>query len=394
MLDRRSFLKSSSLLALAPTVPAFLAQTARAAAPDREGRVLVVVQLDGGNDGLNTVVPFGDEAYARYRPRLRLPVDQLIKLNDGVGLHPSLRAAAKLLEQKQLAVVQGVGYPNPNRSHARSMAVWQTARFDPEEHRGSGWIGRALDASPTALPVPASLFIGTNAPPAALRGRRSVASALAHLEDYRVSGMAGPVKAMPAPADDLAAFIRRSLLDAYTTADRLSAVARGGASAEGYPQTPLAGQLRLVARLIKASFAARVYYTVQSGYDTHAQQLPVHANLLSEWGGAVQAFLDDLAAARLADRVAVLAFSEFGRQVRENASGGTDHGTAGVAFLAGPGVHSGLAGTPPSLVDLVDGEPKMTVDFRQVYATILENWLGLPAKEALGGAFERLPLFT
>src|SRR5262245_224686 len=147
MLSRRDFLKSSALLALAPTVPGFLAQSARAAQPDRDGRVLVVIQLDGGNDGINTIVPFAAEGYARHRKLLRLPADRLLKVNDTVGLHPALGGAAKLLETGRLTLVQGVGYPNPDRSHFRSMAIWQTARLDPKEHAGPGWLGTALDGA-------------------------------------------------------------------------------------------------------------------------------------------------------------------------------------------------------------------------------------------------------
>jgi uncharacterized protein (DUF1501 family) len=395
VLSRRDFLSRSTLIALAPTVPAFLARAAIAAPPGRDGRVLVVVQLDGGNDGINTVVPYADEGYARHRKQLRLPRDQLIKLSDRVALHPSLGDAAKLLDGGRLSIVQGVGYPNPSRSHARSMAIWQTARFDAEGHDGPGWLGRALDGAPCPPAAgPVSLSVGMEVPPAALRGRRSVAAAFGGVEDFRLTAEAAAVRALTAgtPADDLAAFIHRSMLEAHTTADRLLDAAGAADTAAAYPATQLAGRLRLVARLIKAGFDARVYYTAQSGYDTHANQLQAHANLLSGFAGAVRAFLDDLAAAGVADRVVVLAFSEFGRQLRENASAGTDHGTAGPVFLAGPGVRAGLAGRAPSLSDLERREPKMAVDFRQVYATVLEGWLGLPS-QALEGAFERLPLF-
>src|SRR5579871_3604367 len=145
MPSRRDFLKRASLVALAPTVPAFLARTARAAVPDKDGRVLVVIQLDGGNDGINTVVPFADEGYAKCRRALRLARDQLIKVNDSVALHPAMGDAGRLLDSQRLAIVQAVGYPNPNRSHFESMAIWHTARFDPEERDGLGWIGRGLD---------------------------------------------------------------------------------------------------------------------------------------------------------------------------------------------------------------------------------------------------------
>jgi len=390
MLSRRDFLNRSALVALAPTVPLFLARSLRAAAPQRDGRVLVVVQLGGGNDGLNTVVPFKDEDYLKNRKALRLPEKQLHKIDDRTALHPALGDAMKLLESKRLAIVQGVGYPNPNRSHDRSMAIWQTARFDPEEHKGHGWLGRALDANATP-----SLFVGTSALPIALRGRRSAASTLSRLEEFHLLGDAAAVRSMASPVSDsgLCDFVHRSFLDAYTTCDRLADVARVQDGGVNYPSTGLANRLQLIARLLKTGFAARVYYTSQGGYDTHAAQLFTHANLLRELGGAVRAFLDDLAVAHLAERVAVLVFSEFGRQVRENASAGTDHGTAAPVLLAGAGVQSGLVGTAPNLLDLVVNAPKMTTDFRRVYATVLEDWLGIPSKDALGGAFERLPLF-
>jgi uncharacterized protein (DUF1501 family) len=394
---RRDFLKSASLIALAPTVPGFLARTARAARPQRDGRILVVIQLDGGNDGINTIVPFADDGYAKHRRLLRLPEYQLVKVNDRVGLHPGLAEAGKLLETGRLAVVQGVGYPNPNRSHFESMAIWQTARLDPEARNDLGWVGRAIDAGGPAGGVPDAVFVGGGVLPVALRGRRAVTSAMTRPEDFLLDPRA---KAKPGasgadPQDDLAAFVRRSTLDAYATADRMAEVAAGKDGDAHYPTTGLAGQLRLMARLIKGDVGTRVFYTRQTGYDTHAGQLGTHAGLLGELGGALRAFLDDLAAARLADRVLVLCFSEFGRTVQENASAGTDHGTAGPVFLAGPGVKSGLVGTTPSLLDLDPkfGDLRTGLDFRQVYATILQDWLGLPSKMALAGTFERLPLF-
>ena len=391
---RRDFLKTSTLLALAPTVPGFLARTAWAARPERDGRVLIVLQLDGGNDGLNTVVPFADDNYARLRRRLRVPVNELIKVNDRVGLHPALGRAAKLLESGRLAVVQGVGYPNPSRSHFRSMAIWHAARFDHEEHNGLGWLGRALDGATTPAGESGSLFVGLESPPVALRGRRSATAALSRLEDLTISADATVVRTATADdADDLAAFVRRTTLDAYAAAERVQEAAHAGADGGVYPATALAERLRLIARLLKAGFGTRVFYTLQAGYDTHAQQTFPHAALLGELAGALSAFFDDLTTVKLADRVLVLAFSEFGRTVKENASGGTDHGTAGPVFLVGPAVKPGLIGAAPSLTELEGGEPKMSVDFRRVYATVLEDWLGLPSRTALAGTFEHLPLF-
>ena len=396
MFSRRDFLKHSVLIALAPTVPGFLAQTARAAKSERDSRILVVVQLDGGNDGINTVVPFADPGYAKHRQVLRLPATQLLKVTDSVALHPTLFEAGKLLDSERFAMVPGVGYPNPNRSHFESMAIWHTARFDPEDRNGLGWIGRALDgvAGP-ARRGPASLFIGSGLLPGALPGRRAVAASLARPDDLVLPAGMRPKGAAAVPAQDLAAFVQRSALDAYATADRMAEVARREDSGARYPATELASQLRLMARLIKANFGTRVYYARQGGYDTHGGQLAAHAALLGEFAGAVRAFLDDLATGKLAERVMVLAFSEFGRTVKENASAGTDHGTSGPVFLAGSQVRAGMQGKMPSLLDLdpQSGELRVGTDFRRVYATVLENWLGLEAKPVLGGDFDLLPLF-
>ena len=346
------------------------------------------MQLDGGNDGINTVVPFKDDGYARHRKAIRLSEKRLIKVSGEVGLHPAMGDAGKLLESGRLAIVPGVGYPNPSRSHFRSMATWQSARLDERDHTGLGWVGRGLDEGPaTRDGAPAAFLIGSDDPPPAIRGRRLVSAALDRLDDYAVTGKdagARPTGSSTA-GDDLGQFLRRSLLDAYTTADRLADVAAARDVRASYPDSELARRLGLTARLIKAGLGTRVYYLEQGGYDTHGQQIPRHAVLLEELSASLRAFLDDLSASRLADRVVVLVFSEFGRRVAENGSIGTDHGTAGPLLLAGPCVRPGLHGAYPSLMDLADGDLKMTVDFRRVYATVLESWLGLPAKEALGG---------
>jgi uncharacterized protein (DUF1501 family) len=399
-------LHTSTQVALAPTVPGFLARTARAAPPERDGRILVIIQLDGGNDGINAVVPFGDEGYDRHRQLLRLPADQLFKVNEEVGLHPAMGDAAKLLEGGRLAIVQGVGYPNPSRSHFRSMTIWQSAKVNlprfkediavEEDKAVYGWIGQALDDDRDPSDgSPASVFVGGDTPPAALRGRRSTTSTMTRPEDS-VLTLPGETRldlADPGRGEDLAAFVRRSTLDAYATSERMAEVLRVKDTGASYPASGLAGRLRVIARLIKGGVRARVFYTPQAGYDTHRVQLPIQADLLGELAGALRAFLDDLAAAKLADRVVVMCFSEFGRRVGENASQGTDHGTAGPVFLAGTSVKAGLLGKAPKLLDLHEGDLKMTVDFRRVYASLLEDWLGLPSKPALGGDFDKLALF-
>lgn len=401
MLRRRDLLKHCSLIALAPTVPGFLARLARAAEVGAKDRILVVVQLDGGNDGLNTVVPFSDECYARHRDKLRLNPKDVIKLNENVALNAAMRAAADLYHSQRLTIVEGVGYPNPNRSHDVSMAIWHTARFDPAEHKSYGWLGRALDtkADEADRSAPALLRVGDGALPTAVIGRRAIAGGFSRLDELAATGdlgrrLAAEIKPADAAAtqnasDTLADFARRATLDAYATADSVSRAAAKTAG-RGYPTTALGQHLGTIARLIEAELPTRVYYANQSGYDTHAAQLPQHATLLRELSEALKAFLDDLAASQLSDRVLVLCFSEFGRRVSENASQGTDHGTAGPVLLAGGGTRAGLVGARPSLADLDSGDLKMTVDFRRVYATLLDDWLGVDSQVVLGDRFERL----
>jgi uncharacterized protein (DUF1501 family) len=321
------------------------------------------------------------------RPTLAVEKKNVVKVTGEIGLHPALRPLDKLFQAGQLGVMPGVSYPNPNRSHFESMAIWQTARFDKEDRGGYGWIGQALD--PSAW----SSYVLGSAVPRAVRGRRSATVALGRIEDVLLADAESARKAVgPAISDDLLSFVRRQTVDAHSTGERLARLTQGGDTGK-YPATNLSERLKLAARLLKSNLGARVFYTTQGGYDTHAGQRFTHSGLLSEFAGAVAAFFEDLKEAKLADRVALLAFSEFGRTIKENGSAGTDHGTAGVVFLAGPGVKGGLASKMPSLTDLAGGEPKMTADFRRVYATILSDWLGLQERAALGGNFERMPLF-
>lgn len=385
MLTRRSFLQSSSLLALSSSVPQFLTRTASAMPVDKDGRVLVVVQLDGGNDALNTIVPHADPEYAKLRTKLRLNPKNLVKISDTIGLHPSLKALDKLLGAGQLAAIPGVGYPNPNRSHFESMAVWHTARFEPEDRKGYGWLGRAFD------PAAGNLYSIGGDVPTALRGRRSTAVSFNQIEEVllRESTQAKPSDS--GKDEDLQAFVRRQTVEAAATAEKLSKLS-ADSSVTRYPQTALADKLKLVARLLRADLGGRVFYTKQGGYDTHSQQLFNHARLLDEFAGAVAAFFSDLKESKLADRVTLMAFSEFGRTIHENGSAGTDHGTAGAVFVAGPTVKGGLAGSMPSLTDLEKLEPKMTTDFRNVYAAVLEDWLALKSDD-LGKGIRPMALF-
>jgi uncharacterized protein (DUF1501 family) len=277
------------------------------------------------------------------------------------------------------------------------MAVWHTARRDPRDHKGPGWLGMGLDqGKAVAGGAPAMVFVGGGQLPPALRSRRSVASALTRPEDFVLSPEAKAKLAGDREGqDDLAAFVHRMAVEGQATAERMKSVLTDRDDGPAYPASELAQQLKLCARLIRADAGTRVFYTRQGGYDTHAAQFGTHFQLLSALSGGLKAFLDDLKAAKLAERATVLVFSEFGRTVKENGSAGTDHGTASPVFLAGPAVKGGLVGTTPSLMDLdpKHGDLKVGLDFRRVYAGVLRDWLGLAAEPVVGKGMEPLPLF-
>ena len=389
-MNRRTALSSASLVALAPTIPNFLTSTARASTGSGSSsqRILVVVQLSGGNDGLNTIVPYADELYPKYRQQLKVPNDQVIKLDGAVGLHPSLRPFKELLDDDRLSIVQSVGYPNPNRSHDVSMSIWQTARLDPSLHQSYGWLGRAMDQRMRpANGASDMMLIGNQSIPVAIRGRKSRAAALNSLQEMKRSQTSGSVTAVE--SNDLESYVSRSMLSAYATSDLIESIAESKRDTQSnYPGSNLGRRLKTIAGLIKSEFGTPAYYAIQGGYDTHSAQPASHPQLLRELSRAVKAFSDDMKASGLDERVLVMCFSEFGRRVQENGSIGTDHGTAGPMFLIGPKVNPGLIGEPADLANLVDGDLDPGIDFRSVYADVLQNWLAIDSENAVGGKFD------
>jgi uncharacterized protein (DUF1501 family) len=407
--NRRDFLTSSlagaGLCGWSFGAPLFLSRTA-AAVPDAgkpgaKNTILVVIELTGGNDGLNTVIPFKDPEYAKLRPTLRQPQAQIKKINDQLGLHPSLTGFADLLHENALCVVQGVGYPNPNQSHFRSMDIWQSASL--AENVSEGWLGKALKSLPG---VPSFHLKSNNEPsPLALDGAPARVPSIKTLEEFQLqlaasSGAdkkeqrdliesAAKVKGQPGLLD----FVQRTASNTYASSRRLQEIGKNYKPKANYPNSPLAGRLQLAAQLIDAGLGARLFYVAHGNFDTHATQAPAHANLLTQLSEAVTAFFKDVAARGHRDRVLVMTFSEFGRRAKENGSRGTDHGSAAPMFLIGGKVRSGPVGEHPSLIKLEDGNLKHHTDFRQVYAAILDRWLGVSSKDVLGGAFKTLEVF-
>jgi len=400
-MNRRRFLKSAPLISLAPAIPTFLGRSLLAEdqkEPSKdESPVLVVIQLNGGNDGLNTVVPFKDENYKKLRPELHLRADQVIKLDDATALHPSMRRASELFEDGRLSIVHGVGYPNPNRSHFESINIWHTASTDPEVRAiGNGWLGDAVSLMPFAV-GPHAYHIGEGGLPAALLGRRCTAVSMKDSADLKLSLRELAVKqptnkdAANKDATNLSDFVTRSVGEAYISAEQLANDTRSDESAR-YPGSKLGQHLKLISQTMKSGAKAQVYYTSQDGYDTHAAQLQSHSNLLGTLSNSLKAFMDDMQQSGFTDRVTVLVFSEFGRRVAENSSIGTDHGTAGPVFLLGSKLASRTYGQQPSLADLDGGDLKHSVDFRDVYASVLTETLGMRKPQVLE-AFGKTKLF-
>ncbi|HIK95205.1 MAG TPA: DUF1501 domain-containing protein [Planctomycetes bacterium] len=396
---RRKFLAAaattSSVLTFGGIAPAILREAAIANKSD--GRILVVVEMAGGNDGLNTVVPHSDDQYREARPKLGIAKSQVLKIDDQLGFHPSMSGFADLLEAGHLAVVQGVGYPEPNRSHFESMDIWHSC-LRKDQNRTDGWLGRYLQQTGAAESQdPAGLHLGEDKQPFALMSRDVRVPTIRSLDEFRLAGNDSPqfrqavkelADARRGDSNDLLNFVQASTSSAITASERIEAAGMKYKPSQEYPQNALAQKLQTVAKLISAGLKTSVYYVQIGGFDTHSQQPNAHSVLLRYVSDSVSTFVNDLHAHGHADRVLCMCFSEFGRRVKENASAGTDHGTAGPVFLAGTQVKPGLIGNHPSLSDLKDGDLQYHTDFRQVYATVLERWLKADSELVLKGRFE------
>jgi uncharacterized protein (DUF1501 family) len=405
---RRDFLKAtlgaSTLLSFASVTPQFLVRSVMCTTARREERdtVLVVIQLSGGNDGLNTVVPYGDDEYGRNRPTLRLPTKELHKIDTMMGFHPRMGAFAQLYKQGNLSIVQGVGYPNSDRSHEGAMRIWHTA--DPDRlDRQTGWIGRAADSvwdqDETKTPA---IFVGPIAQPFALNAENAVVPSIRSLDDLTINKMPENHQTQNSAfgeSDPLLDFLRRGTLNAYTNSRRIEAAAKTTTNTAEYPSFHLADTFRTVAQLIRADIGIRIFFVEFGGggiggFDNHANQLGNHCALLHQLSESVAAFVQDLKRDGLLDRVLLMTFSEFGRTVKENGRRGTGHGAAAPMFMAGGKVKGGLIGPRPSLTDLDNGGLKFHTDFRRVYATVLDRWLGFESPAVLDRRFEHLDILN
>ncbi len=389
-MDRRDFIKKSLLtLALGQGAPSLLSKTALAA--QSKDKILVVVNLFGGNDQLNTLVPYRNELYYRLRPNIAIPREEVLDLGANgqkLGLHPALRPLMQMWNQGELAIIPQVGYPNPNRSHFISTSIWHTA--DPSRRQETGWLGRWGDLQDDPF---CDTFLG-GATPQAQMGEKRTAPAIQSIDTFSIR--------LPRPFEEAfeketrrtrsgtAEAVRQAMLSLRGALDKVGQL-RAVRNRAQYPDNAFGRSMGDIARMIAGGLGSSVYYTTLGGWDTHAGQPPRQAELLGYVAQAMAAFRADMKAIGRDQDVMIMVFSEFGRQVAENASFGTDHGEGGLMLVLGGGVKGGLFGSEPDLEDLELNALKYQTDFRNVYATALQ-WIAANPRQVLGGDFKTMGL--
>lgn len=406
LISRRNVIKSGGMIAVGLVAPRWLSTIAQADVVRMAGggkaasdTILVVCQLNGGNDGLNTVVPYAQKEYYALRPTVGIAETAVLKLDEQVGLHPSLAGLHTLFKEGKVAVVGNVGYPKPNRSHFRSMDIWQTA--SPEKMVATGWLGRQLDVDMAKSPLNPVMALGLSTErPTALAATHASIPCFASLAD--VQGLIGDadsermlreIQGADAMMGTSTAAVQQASKSALDAMAILSKQVKGYEPKQTYPNDAFGNGFKQIAQLIATSPATRVVYFSAGGFDTHARQPDQHARLLKGYGDAVLAFQREMEAIGKDKKVVVLTFSEFGRRAHENASLGTDHGAAAPMFLVGSKVKGGLHEAKPDLANLADGDVAFKTDFREVYAATLDTWMGGDSEVVLGQKFAPLGVF-
>lgn len=378
-------------------VPSFLpASLGGLLGGSRSGKILIVIQLSGGNDGLNTIVPYRNDVYYQNRPRLGLQPSEVLQVSDELGFNPGLEALRGLYDKGLLSIVNSVGYPNPDRSHFRSMDIWQTGSGS-EANWSTGWLGRYLDSECEGCVNPYHALELDDSLSLALKGRERSGFAMGKPEQLRRTNDNAFLKAVVQASDshgheEQVSYLYKVMADTQASADYLYAQSKVYQSKVDFPQTPFGQDLKQVAELITADTATKVYYVSLTGFDTHVNQKNRQERLLKEYAEGVKALVEGLKQNNLFEDVLILTFSEFGRRVKQNASNGTDHGTANNVFLIGGSLaRPGFFNAAPDLLDLDEGDLKYQADFRDIYATILGKWLEADAGGILQGTHNMLP---
>jgi uncharacterized protein (DUF1501 family) len=385
-MNRNSFLKlmgttSGGLLVLPKFLTALNTQSLQSSF-NKNKNILVIVQLNGGNDGLNTFIPFDDPLYYSMRPNIGIPKDQVLKAaSSGMGFHPSMRGFADILQAGHLSVVQNVGYPNPNRSHFRSIEIWQTASGS-NDYLNTGWLGMYLDANcPDDDPLGALNI--DNIDNLALMGQQNHTLTMQDPQRFeRMLRSMNTENSDPIDENPNLDFVRKLMIGTFEGSDQIKQALDKAKNGTTYPKHKLAQNLSWISKMIKGDLPTSVYYTGFGSFDTHANQLPKHKQLLTEVSESIKAFYDDMVAAGLLGNVTLMVFSEFGRRVKENGAG-TDHGAAAPVFVIGG--KGGIIGHNPNMSDLVNGDLKHQYDFRSIYGAILKEKMGVdPATVGIG----------
>ena len=393
-MERRKFLKQSSLASSLFFVPSFVRAFEQVASSKLGYKRLVIIQLSGGNDGLNTVIPYRNDLYYKERPTLGIPKNDIIKLNDEVGLNPSLTPLKRLYDNGNLSIINNVGYPNPIRSHFRSMDIWQTAT-DSNKYSQSGWLGRYLDnygKQPySAIEIDDSLSLamkGATMNAIATQDAKALynlskdpyfKNVIKHQNDSHLS-------------EHNLGYLYKSMISAESSAKYIYETSSTVSSKKEYPKNKFAKQLKTTAQFINSGLETKVFYSSLGGFDTHVNQLNSQKRLLSTYANSIEAFVEDLKKNNTFKDTLILTFSEFGRRVKQNANVGTDHGTANNVFIIGDQLKKqGLYNNMASLSDLDDnGDLKFEIDFRTIYATVLNKWLDVNDEKVLNKSFRQL----
>lgn len=393
LLKRRSFLQVGSLATATLIMPKFLKALEKPNYVPAGNKVVVVIQFSGGNDGLNTVIPITNDIYYQQRRTIGITKNEALKLTDEVGLHPSLTALKNLYDNGSLSILNNVGYPNPDRSHFRSMDIWHSASAS-NEYIHTGWLGRYLDAQCAGCDKPTQALELDDTLSLALKGEKS--KAIAFKDPRRLYSTSREkffkdINAAHANTEDTVDYLYKTMSETISSADYIYQQSKLHPSNQAYPATQLGKDLKTISSLILSDINTKVYYVSIGSFDTHAGQAQQQKRLFDQLNDAIKAFTEDMKANGRFDDILMMTFSEFGRRVAQNASNGTDHGTANNMFFIGGGLkEKGILNEMPNLTDLNDGDLKHTVDFRNVYATILNKWLDVEDKKIMGNTFKKM----
>jgi uncharacterized protein (DUF1501 family) len=387
LLKRKEFLQIGTLASASLMMPKFLKAFEKKALEPAGNKVMVVLQFSGGNDGLNTVIPIRNDIYYRSRPKLGIEKDQSLQITDEAGLNPALPFFKQLFDEGSLAIMNNVGYPNPDRSHFRSMDIWQSAS-DSNEYIATGWLGRYLDAQCSGCDKPTQALEIDDVLSLALKGENI--KGLAVKDPKRLFNSSDEryfqeINATHEHGEVTVDYLYKTLGETMNSANYIYEQSRRHPSSQTYPATELGKNLKTICSLILSDINTKVYYVSLGSFDTHVNQENQQKRLFTELNDAISAFVNDLKSNNRFQDVTIMTFSEFGRRVAQNASGGTDHGTANNMFFVGGGLkQKGLLNPMADLSDLNQGDLKFTIDFKNVYATMLQNWLGADHEKILG----------